>query len=86
MRQNRVRSEQRTSYMGVVSGTSRHGEASPYIRESKPHWSWTAYGEVMRLTLGSPTPQRGPRQTPLEKPDPKGDPRSEGGRGRQIRG
>jgi len=49
-----VRSEQRTNYMAAGRRSSRRGRARPDIRWTEPKWSWTGYGEVVRLTQGNP--------------------------------
>jgi hypothetical protein len=70
--------------MAVVRRSSRQGRARPDIRCTKPLWSWTGYGEVMRLTQGSP-PALVPRlSSGIIKPNRRGEPEAgqgvEGGR------
>jgi hypothetical protein len=40
--------------MVLGRGSSRLEGARPDIWKPEPTWSWTAYGEVVRLTQGSP--------------------------------
>jgi hypothetical protein len=72
--------------MVLVRRSSRPDRARPDIRRTKLTWSWTGYGEVVRLTQGSPPVLSSKVARDDRKPTRRGDPEARRGRGWQIHG